>query len=269
MSCRDAYEANMPIQEKLEKIQRIDDFGERIILNDRLLFGVESSIQSDDVLQNNLEMFDWAAKNKIYPNFWGRNIVGEDCLTKEEITYLHKKGCKIATIYKSDDEKISKEQGEVCGKKAALVACELGITKNTAIFLEVEDGEKILREYMQGYATELLAAGYTPGFKANTDATFEFDHEFCRGLIKEKELFDKCLIWATTPIIEEYDGLTNSHSIHPDNWKPFTPSGLEREDIAIWQYGKECHPIKDDEGRETSFNLNLVRKEQVIIENMF
>lgn len=50
---------------------------------------------------------------------------------------------------------------------------------------------------------------------------------------------------------------------------PYAPSGLTRNEIAVWQYGRDCHPIEDDLGKTTVFNLNLVRNEQVIIEKMF
>ena len=55
---------------------------------DRLFFGVDSQIQSDDVLQNNITLFEWSVRNKVYPNFWGRNLVGENALTREEIDFL-------------------------------------------------------------------------------------------------------------------------------------------------------------------------------------
>ena len=70
-------------------------------------------------------------------------------------------------------------------------------------------------------------------------------------------------------IVKEYDGITTSHLIHPDNWMPYAPSGITRNEIAIWQYGKNCHPIEDDTGIVVTFNLDLVRNEQVIIDKMF
>jgi len=85
----------------------------------------------------------------------------------------------------------------------------------------------------------------------------------------DRELFEKCLVWAVAPSLEEYDHITTSHLIRPDNWIPYAPSGITRRDIALWQYGKNCHPIQDDAGNDTSFNLNLVRNEEVIIHKMF
>ena len=55
----------------------------------RLLFGVDSKHPANDLLQNNIEQFEWVVRNKIYPNFYGRNMVGEKCLTREEIKFLH------------------------------------------------------------------------------------------------------------------------------------------------------------------------------------
>ena len=235
----------------------------------RLLFGVDSKIQADDILQNNISEFEWVVRNKVYPNFWGRNLVGENCLTKKEIDFLHGKGCKIAAIYTSLDAKETEEQGKIVAKKIDVVATELGIPQDTAIFLEIGESENVTRDYMRGFAAGLVEEGFTPAFKANTDANFGFDREFSRGLQTDRDVFSKCLVWAVAPSLAEYERVTTTHLIHPDNWIPFAPSGITRDDIAVWQYGKDCHPINDDTGVETTFNVNLVRNEQVIIEKMF
>ena len=85
----------------------------------------------------------------------------------------------------------------------------------------------------------------------------------------DKDIFEKCLIWAMSPSLQEYDGMTTTHLIHPDNWTPYAPSGLTRADIAIWRYGKDCHPIEDDAGEVTTFNLDLVRNREVITKKTF
>lgn len=139
----------------------------------------------------------------------------------------------------------------------------------TAIFLEIDDGEAITRDFMRGFANALIEIGYTPAFKVNTDAKYSFDREFSRGMQTDRDIFSKCLIWAVAPTVKEYDGMTTTHLIHPDNWRPFAPSGMSREQIAIWQYGRNCHPIADDDGKQTVFNLNLVRNTDVIKNKMF
>ena len=268
MACRDAYRASA---RKVEEETIVSTITEPAVAKqvDRLLFGVDSKIQANDPLQNNIEEFEWVVRNKIYPNFYGRYLTGENCLTQEEIKFLHGKGCKIAPVYADNGEKLTEEQGVIMAKKMVVCALELDIPKATAIFLEIGEMEEISHNFMQGFATVLMAEGYTPGFKANTDAKFAFDREFSAGMQTNKDVFRKCLIWAVAPTVEEYNGITTTHLIHPDNWMPFAPSGITRNEIAVWQYGRDCHPIEDDMGKVTSFNLNLVRNEQVIVDKMF
>ena len=268
MSCRDAYKNLMVSTIENVNQNTVAKKSDAINLG-KLLFGVDSSIQANDVLQNNLTEFDWVTRNKLYPNFWGRYISGENCLTKDEIYFLHSQGCKIVAIYKDETPKDSEDRAKRLAKKIVFTALDLDIPENTAVFLEIEESEKVTKKFMKTFANVLLSAGYVPGFKANTDAKYDFDREYSRGMQNDKEIFGKCLIWAVSPSLKEYERTTNSHLIHPDTWSPYAPSGILRKDIAIWQYGKECHPIEDDAGNETVFNVNLVCNEQMIIENMF
>ena len=98
MACRNAYRMRTIMTEAGVSQTSIS---EPVVAKtvDRLLFGVDSKIQANDLLQNNIEEFEWVVRNKIYPNFYGRYLTGENCLTKDEIKFLHHKGCKIAAIY--------------------------------------------------------------------------------------------------------------------------------------------------------------------------
>lgn len=268
MACRNAYKTKNIIEEV--DVAETSISGPVVAKSvTRLLFGVDSEIQANDLLQNNIEEFEWVVRNKIYPNFYGRYLTGENALTKSEIKFLHKKGCKIAAIYADGKAKKTEKAGAILAKKIDILAYELGIPEGAAIFLEIGEDEPISRDFMRGFAKSLMAGGYTPGFKANTDARFAFDREFSRGMQTDEDVFKKCLIWAVAPTVKEYDGITTTHLIHPDNWMPFAPSGLTRKKIAVWQYGRKCHPIEDDTGKMTTFNLDLVRNEQVIIQKMF
>ncbi len=268
MACRNAYKTRISEVENIAPVAStsIPEVAKNV---GRLLFGADSATQASDLLQNNIDHFEWIVRNKIYPNFCGRYISGENRLTKEEIAFIHGKGCKIAAMYTCSDEKNTEEQGVIVAKKVNVCIAELGIPEGTAIFLEIGDNETANRDFMRGFAKALIAEGYTPGFIANTDAKFSFDREYSRGIQSDKEIFERCLIWAKAPTVKEYDGITTSHLIHPDNWMPFAPSGITRNAIAVWQYGTKCHPIEDDEGEMTMFNLDLVRNEKVIIEKMF
>lgn len=271
MACRDAYMRMQAMYQqqfgKTPEGEQAEQKGNEEV--SRLLFGVNTKGKSDNLMQNNITQFEWVVRNKLYPNYWGRNINGEDCLTKEEIEFLHGKGCKIAAIYQAEGAKGDREAGRLAAKKSAVAAMELGIPKKTAIFLEIAAEEEAIKDYLKGYAEELLLEGYTPGFRANTDAAYSFDREYSRGMQVDKDIFGECLIWAVTPILAEYDRITTSHLIHPDNWTPYAPSGIARKDIAVWQYGKGCHPIWDDAGQETTFDIDLVRNETIIVKKMF
>lgn len=268
MACRNAYK-NARINKTIAKPRQHISMPEVKENVNRLLFGVDSRFLSSILLQNNLDMYEWVLRNKTYPNFWGRNINGENALSKEEVKYIHGYACKVAPYYISKNEKETEEQGKLVAQDVISIARKLEISLGTAIFLEIGASERATTKFMRGFADTMIESGYTPGFKANTDAKYGFDREFSRGIQINKEIFEKCLIWAVAPSLVEYDRMKTTHLIHPDNWGPFAPSGISRKEIAIWQYGKECHPIEDDFGNLTHFNLNLVRNEDVIIDKMF
>ena len=269
MACRNAYKKKrVPVQaEAAQTVEKKPVAEEKVA--ERLFFGVDAAWDSQDLLQNNIDLFEWVVRNKIYPNFFGRNLMGENSLTKEEISFLHRNACMIAPTCSSAEEKMTEEQGKFLAKQAVVHALELDIPEGVAIFLELGEEEEASRDFLRGYAKGLLVEGYTPGFKANTDAAFAFDREFSRGMQTDREIFEKCLIWAVAPTVAEYNGMTTTHLIHPDDWKPYAPSGISRKEIAIWQYGKDCHPIEDDSGKVVTFNLNLVRNVDIILDKMF
>ena len=236
---------------------------------DRLMFGVDSHIPANRILQNNLSLFEWVVRNKEYPVFWIRNIVGDDALTAEEIDFLHNAACKIAPLYTDDHVKDFETSGQIIAERAIACASNLGIPEGTAIFLNISDSEVVTTAFLKGYASGIINKGYVPGFKANTDSKYIFDCEFSRGIQVFGELFKNCLIWATAPGITEYNRITTTHFIHPDNWRPYTPSGIRRKDIAMWQYGKNCHEICDDDDNEVFFNVDLIRNINIIKNKMF
>ena len=112
MACRDAHKmkntgaflSNSVLTEKTE-IPKAEDGVERLI------FGVDSQTPAGTLLQNNIDHFEWVVRNKIYPGFAGRALLGKDCLTKEEIEFLHDRECKIAATCPADMEKDGETQG--------------------------------------------------------------------------------------------------------------------------------------------------------------
>ena len=83
MACRNAYKTRISEVENIAPVAStsIPEVAKNV---DRLLFGADSATQASDLLQNNIAHFEWIVRNKIYPNFCGRYISGENRLTKEE-----------------------------------------------------------------------------------------------------------------------------------------------------------------------------------------
>lgn len=235
---------------------------------EEFLFGVDSDKSVLTLLQNNLTAYEWVCRNKDNPNYWGRNLTGSEPLTKEETQFLFNKGCQVVPYYDGTEEIQTQEQGVEMADKITFLALSLGIPDKTAIYLKVDD-ENVTTEFLEGFAKQMLENGFRPGFMANTDSAFCFDREFSRGLLANPSVFERCVIWATSPNMPEYERINTTHLIHPDEWKPFAPSGITKAQIAIWQYGEYCHPINDINDDEFSFNANLVMNEKIVTELMF
>lgn len=259
MACRKMYAYQNRTSPTSIEFGSSDEFSKKTLNLHKLLFGVDSKTSSTRILQNHLTEFEWVKRNKLPPNFWGRYLTGDDCLTHEEIRFLHMQGCKIAPLYIDKSTKKTESQGKQTASAVATQARYLNIPCNTVIFLEISERESISTSYMKGFISGMLEYGYIPGWKANTDAMFGFDKEFSRGMQTDTELFRQSQIWATAPTIKEYDEITTSHLIHPDYWKPYAPSGITRNEIAVWQYGQKCHQIFDDENNKTYFNIDLIQ----------
>ncbi len=231
---------------------------------DSLIFGADSSAPADTVLQNNLTLLEWVERNKQHPDFFGRSINKGGALTEKELDYLHANGCRIALIYLPITACRAEVQGIVDGEGAASAAKLLGIPEQCTLFARVAHCEAVTAEYMSGFILTLESAGYTAGFLANTDAHTCFDREFSRGLLHSRPIFEKAVLWASEPSLEQYYRTETSHFIHPDAYAPFAPSGIRPNDTAVWQYGRECHPIGDRLGNECTFNTNLIRNVSIM-----
>ena len=244
-------------------------YGDALRKHKALFFGVDSKFPATTLLQNNLNLFEWVTRNKVYPIFWGRNLNGKNELTLEEVKYLHDKGVKIALIGNSSPSKTTEEDGRKFAKRVLSLASNLNVPNNVVLFDAIDENEVVSKNYLRGYAIELLVKGYVPGFKVSTDSICPFNREFCRGIQVEPILFQKCMIWAITPTLDDYNGTIDTHILHPNYWKPYAPSGITRNEIAIWQYGKDCHRIFDDNDIETVFNLNISQNNLSILDKLF
>lgn len=209
-----------------------------------IIFGSSSNIPANEKLKNGYTLFEWVMRQKCVPSFWGRTLVGDNPLTREEVEFLKSKNCRIALV--------ARDLTEVCvsgfdGKSDAECAIEaakaLGVPqgKNIAIFAEIKPDWSVNHNWMLSFAQMLENSGYLPGFIGNTDSSinFNFDRQ-CSHYIQALAEFGEIqtLYWATEPDLES----------RPEVWKPYCPSALEPEDIHFWTCGKTTmNQIKADD----------------------
>lgn len=263
MICRENYKKSLWTPQVFLKGNVNAEMSEDVLT---LFFGVNSLKRADEKLQNNLTLFDWVTKNKLYPNFWGRDLNGESPLDLSEMQFLYDKNCRIAPIYILSGDLRTEDEGINIAKDAANMLNNLNFPENSAIFIETNSNYVISRDFLKGYITEIKNRGFIPGFRADTDAKYMFDREFSRGLQTDRALFESSLVWAKEPLLAEFNDITTTHMIHPDNWKPYAPSGIKRNEIAIWQYGEKCHPIYSDDNSLVTFDLDLIRNPEFFSE---
>ena len=76
-------------------------------------FGVDTETRVDELLQNNITLFDWIRKNQGFPYFIGRRINGDNALTSEEMSYIASNGSKAIPILTAVSEKSAKDNAKM------------------------------------------------------------------------------------------------------------------------------------------------------------
>ena len=217
-----------------------------------LLYGVSGEHPANAKLTNGYDLFSWVMRMGGPPSFWGRNMTGENCLTLEEITLLHKNRCGIALIFNELTETVvSRKNGIKEGIRAAQLAKELGVPQNheIALFAEIGDNWSINHNWMGSYACAVLENGYIPGFIANTDSSKNFNFgrqcshyaNFMNDIARYSTAY-----WATEPKLEKT----------PMDWTPFCPSQFTPNDMDLWRIKKKIE-YRD----EISVTVNYMRDE--------
>lgn len=200
----------------------------------QMIFGADSKVPATTKLINGYDLYSWTARINYFPAFWGRNISGENAITKEEIEFLRSKNCKIALIFDDLTEKnVACMNGEEDALRAINAAKALGVEDygNVAIFAKIGDSWGINNSWMHFWAFYLHENGYTPGFMANTDSSqnFNFGRQ-CSHFVEntlDKENYGT-IYWATEPKVR---------ALKPETWAPYCPSALRPEKIDVWQVG--------------------------------
>ena len=147
------------------------------------IFGVDSFLPSNTKLTNGYDLYSWVMRMNCFPEFWGRNISGENQLTQEEVSFLHEKNCKIALIFNDITEaNVSKANGAAEAFRAIEAVRALGVPSNMsiAIFAYINPNWSISHNWMISFAHVLAENGFVPGFIGNTDSSlnFNFDRQY-------------------------------------------------------------------------------------------
>lgn len=207
----------------------------------KILYGVSGEHPANIKLTNGYDLFHWVMRMSSPPSFWGRNMAGENRLTKEEIDFLHKNYCGIALIYNGLTEaEVSEKNGVEDGLRAVGAARSLGVpaNKDIALFAEIGEEFSINHNWMIGFANAILDNGYIPGFIANTDSSKNFNFgrqcshytQFMKDIARKSTAY-----WATQPKNEKV----------PTEWAPFCPSQLTPQNMDVWRTAKQINYGED------------------------
>ena len=223
----------------------------------KTIFGVSSATPSNKKLKNGYTMYDWVKIQKSFPEFWGRNISGQDAITESEMEFLRKKDCKVFLIF----DQLTEQNVSVCDgtDDASFVLSEMRRLKvprdkGIAVFVKLKPCWSINHNWMISFARAISANGYVPGFIGNTDSSmnFNFDRQCSHYLQATKDVnyFD-AVFMATEPKLDSV----------PEKWEPYCPSALEPEDISLWTCGTTTFDYIQVE--------DVYAKDEKVLENMW
>lgn len=205
----------------------------------KTFFGVSSNAPSNKRLKNGYTLYEWVMRQKGFPLFWGRTLLGTNAITEEEIRFLKDKNCKILFIYRAFTEReISTKSGYDSAMRVVAAMGENKIPRNQgiAVLAEIKSEWSVNHNWMITFAQIIHSHGYIPGFIGNTDSSknFNFDRQ-CSHYVqatRDVEYYD-AIYCATEPKLDNT----------PDEWRPFCPSALEPDDMHIWS----CDEINFDD----------------------
>lgn len=197
----------------------------------KTIFGASSEIPSNTRLKNGYTMFDWVMRQKGFPFFWGRQLTGENAVTKDELEFLKEKDCRVCLLFDDFTEaQISSNNGTNDGNRAVEAAKALGVPRGEGIviYADINPEWSINHNWMLGFAGSVVNAGYAVGFIGNTDSSknFNFDRQsshYVQSIRYRKYMMAS--FGATEP----------KCSTDTEEWSPYCPSGMNTEDIDLWR----------------------------------
>lgn len=199
----------------------------------KMIMGVHSTEPLNQRLKNGYTMHDWVKRQKGYPFFCLRTLIGDDALTENEISFLRERKCKIGLLLCDFTEaQVSSNYDKGIAEKAVQAAKTLGVPQNEgiAIFAEIRPEWSVNHNWMLSFAHQLVMNGYLPGFIGNTDSAknFVFDRQTSHYVQATVETNGFGAVYGATE--PKPDGA-------PEEWSPYCPSALNPEDMSLWVCG--------------------------------
>lgn len=200
----------------------------------KIIYGVKMNTPINRKLKNGHTMYDWIVRKKCYPAFCMRALTGENRVTAEETEFLKSKGCKIGFVLNDPTEaEVSGINGTPAAERAAAAALEAGAPADSgiALFAEIKPEWSVNHNWMISFASELKAKGFAAGFIGNTDSSknFNFDRQASHFAEATKDInYLDAVFAAAEPKTD----------IVPEEWAPYCPSAMEKEDMSFWLCGE-------------------------------
>jgi len=199
----------------------------------KTIFGIDSKIPANLKLKNGYTMYNWVMRQKGFPKFWGRQISGENAVTKEELEFLKSKNCKLLLLFDDfTEEEVSGGYDSAAALRAVDALKKLGVPKHKGIviYADINPDWSIYHDWMLGFASELHKNGYVAGFIGNTDSAknFNFDRQcshYKQSLNVMTELSHTCF------------GATEPQVSNPKEWAPYCPSEMGVDELSLWRHG--------------------------------
>lgn len=62
---------------------------------EEIIFGVDSKFPANKQLKNGYTIYEWISRQRCFPSFWGRDLLGDNAITKSEIEFLKEKNVRL------------------------------------------------------------------------------------------------------------------------------------------------------------------------------
>jgi hypothetical protein len=191
------------------------------------------------------------ARAGVLPEFWGRYIGGQFALAIAEVNFLNAAGCKILVIYNntsSDGVQGAFIDGQNAAQLATNAATNLGAPPGLAIYADIEGYWIPTADWLRGWATGIVAGGFSPGFYCDTTPGGTFSLAYCKAALIEPTVASSYL-WSMQPQV--------SPGSFAGNLAPaFSPNNFGcGSNPVIWQYTENCY--EDVLGTNQGIDMDL------------